>query len=186
MCTLTESPKSKACRLDKSNQRLSSLPGGVQKSRAWRVLLASKVNGASPRQHATAAAIQQNHCLLPAMGALEDRALLLLGRTFKPDQYLPPVRQISGSHEKSNRPGHRAPRCSHSKLQQLPITLAPTQRLLNPLKTHSSNTRNFAVHDQVVGAFWARSGPQRLQRAQGYPASAPPSRRERDDRRSQP
>ena len=27
----------------------------------------------------------------------------------------------------------------------LPITLAPTQRLLNPLKTHSSNTRNFAV-----------------------------------------
>ena len=93
---------------------------------------------AGPR--ATAADIQQNHCLLPAMGAL-----LLLGRTFKPDQYLPPVRQISGSHEKSNRPGHRAPRCSHSKLQQLPITLAPTQRLLNPLKTHSSNTRNFAV-----------------------------------------
>ena len=131
--------------VNKRNQRLSLLPGGVQKSRAWRVLLASKVNGALPRQHATAAAIQQNHCLLPAMGALEDRALLLLGRTFKPDQYLPPVRQISGSHEKSNRPGHRAPRCSHSKLQQLPITLAPTQRLLNPLKTHSSNTRNFAV-----------------------------------------
>ena len=118
MCTLTESPKSKACRLDKRNQRLSLLPGGVQKSRAWRVLLASKVNGALPRQHATAAAIQQNHCLLPAMGALEDRALLLLGRTFKPDQYLPPVRQISGSHEKSNRPGHQAPRCSHSKLRR--------------------------------------------------------------------
>ena len=129
-----------ACRLDKKIQRVSWLPAACKKSRVWRVLVASKATSTLPRQHATAAAIQQNHCLLPAMGAL-----LLLGRTFKPDQYLPPVRQISGSHEKSNRPGHRAPRCSHSKLQQLPITLAPTQRLLNPLKTHSSNTRNFAV-----------------------------------------
>ena len=134
-----------ACRLDKKIQRVSWLPAACKKSRVWRVLVASKATSTLPRQHATAADIQQNHCLLPAMGALEDRALLLLGRTFKPDQYLPPVRQISGSHEKSNRPGHRAPRCSHSKLQQLPITLAPTQRLLNPLKTHSSNTRNFAV-----------------------------------------
>ena len=129
-----------ACRLDKKIQRVSWLPAACKKSRVWRVLVASKATSTLPRQHATAADIQQNHCLLPAMGAL-----LLLGPTFKPDQYLPPVRQMSGSHEKSNRPGHRAPRCSHSKLQQLPITLAPTQRLLNPLKTHSSNTRNIAV-----------------------------------------
>jgi len=87
-------------------QRVSWLPAACKKSRVWRVLVASKATSTLPRQHATAADIQQNHCLLPAMGAL-----LLLGRTFKPDQYLPPVRQISGSHEKSNRPGHQAPRC---------------------------------------------------------------------------
>ena len=107
-----------ACRLDKKIQRVSWLPAACKKSRVWRVLVASKATSTLPQQHATAADIQQNHCLLPAMGALEDRALLLLGRTFKPDQYLPPVRQISGSHEKSNRPGHQAPRCSHSKLQR--------------------------------------------------------------------
>ena len=40
-----------------------------------------------------------------------------------------------------------------------------------------------AHHNQVVGAFWARRGPKRLRSAQGYPASAPPSRRERGDSR---
>ena len=64
-----------ACRLDKKIQRVSWLPAACKKSRVWRVLVASKATSTLPRQHATAADIQQNHCLLPAMGAL-----LLLGR----------------------------------------------------------------------------------------------------------
>ena len=43
-----------------------------------------------------------------------------------------------------------------------------------------------AHHNQVVWAFWARRGPKGLRSAQGYPASAPPSRRERDDTRARP
>ena len=64
-----------ACRLDKKIQRVSWLPAACKKSRVWRVLVASKATSTLPRQHATAADIQQNHCLLPAMGALEDRGL---------------------------------------------------------------------------------------------------------------